>query len=202
MTTFVNCRRPDNEDEPLFVYQGRFTGIDKTTKSLLVANNQLAPGNFVNNTGALLLPSNLTYDHCLWFELLCLNLTTVTYDAMGRIHLLILSSCSYIIMDKLWSPVQQIKSTVQVSGINHAQHTLVSDISLFGKLLLPPNRPAEFLQWQPCGQYEVIHDDQGRVFSVKREEDGTDIQMCELWEPRFQERFLPPKSINNDDDMI
>lgn len=200
MATLVNCRRDDNVDEALFMFQGRFASVDLKKKSLVLAPNQMPPLNFTNNLGALLLPSNLTYQHLSQIQLHCHKPTIVTYDAMGRVHLLILSSYYYIIMDKLWEPVQLIESVAEIKGIDHAKHTIDSDLSMYHKLLLPPDRPNDFLNWHPHGQYSVLYDKQGRVFRMTNAND--DVQLNELWESRFPENLLMPKSINTDDDMI
>lgn len=191
MAEVVNRRRDDNADQALFTCQCRFASIDLKNKSLVLAPHQLQPTNFTNNLGALLLPSNLTYNHLNQIQLHCHKPTIVTYDAMGRVNLLILSSCIYMIMDKLWEPVQLIESVAEIKSIDHVKHTIDSDLSMYFKLLLPPDRPIEFLTWQPRGQYNVLYDKQGRVFRMTNGND--DLQLNELWESRFPETLLMPK---------
>jgi hypothetical protein len=159
---------------------------------MIFANGESCGGDFVNHVNALLLPFNLMYDNIQRIESQCTKPTLVVYDKMGRIRSMILSSCNYLILEKMWTPVQLLNTNVTITGIEHEKNTLISNISMFDKLLLPPNRPDDFKKWQPQGDYAVLHDADGRIFSITR--DGTNIQLAALWEYRYNETYNTPSN--------
>lgn len=183
---YVPCRRSDNSDVPLFSRVLIFSGIDTENYTLQLnktVKQEFDP--FNNKLNAFLLPFSLTYNHLSSIELQCKKPTVIVYDGFGRILLLILSSCNYLILEKHWAP-KELKSTeVSIRGINHQTGTLDSDFSLFDNLLLPKRGLDELKSWVPSGIYTVIYDNENRVFSIKR--DDTLIDLGELWEYRYTE---------------
>jgi hypothetical protein len=187
---YIRCRRADNSDTPLFTRVLVFTGID--TENYALQLNKTVKQDydpFHNKLDAFLLPFSLTYNYLSVIDLQCKKPTIIVYDALGRIRSLILSSCNHLILENQWIP-KELKSTeIEITAINHHTGTLDSTFSLFDKLLIPPKSLEELKSWFPSGTYKVTHDNENRVFSIKR--DDTEIELGEFWEYRYTETLTP-----------
>lgn len=183
---YIPLRRPDNEDNVLHCDTLVFSGIDMNLYAMILAPGQTCKP-FANNIGTLLLPRTLTFNYMNNIDVQCKKPTIVVYDQYGRIRSMILSSSNYLLLEKAWSPPEFKTALALIKSIDHQRHMIETSLSHFEKLLLPPNRPPEFNQWIPDtihGEYEIMYDQHRRIFHIKRN-DGTNIILESLWEPRY-----------------
>jgi hypothetical protein len=136
-----------------------------------------------NKVGRLLLPLEIPAS---FMEILNLQLRTrmlLIYDDWGRVHQIVMDSCLFLTLMRCWAPPELTQCQVVIEGILEDQ-VVTHDKEVGVRLLLPPHRPPDFGAWQPSGEYQVSYDKKGRLFTVLRFPD-TNINLGELWEPRF-----------------
>jgi hypothetical protein len=127
---------------------------------------------------------------------------------------MLLNNAVHVVTQPYWTQVALTESFFPVLGIDAAPRPTMLD-SLrapqhIGDRLLLPRLTQEFQQWQPCqehGPYAIRYDCHNRVFFIKNEAMGIDINLSSLWDARYVQHRLEEKLVDRNaevdlDDLV
>jgi hypothetical protein len=162
----------------------------------------------------LLVPHNIKFQQRM---VLTQNLhqepVPVIYDQQGRLYYAVVNGAAHVVSQPYWSQSALIERDLIIHGVTKAARptmldTLNAPYHVGDKLFLP-KLTEQFEQWKPSaeqGRYQVRYDSSNRVFYIKNEEAGVDIDLSALWDTRYvQKRVegpLPDRNAETDIDEL